>query len=263
MSHDNAPDMTGSISYYVVLSLFPLVLGMAALTGFFLEGAGAKAAFLAYLHSEIPGLETFLAENLEQIINAREEMGLVSIAGLIFSGTGMFDAIRRSVNRAFGITAQRSLLVRKVRDVIMAFGLTLAVFISWAAGSVFRQLGSVPTVIDQVLSAVMTFATAFLIFLLIFKVTPNTNTLWRYVWVGAFLSAGLFGLAQAVSSIFFYRFGRFEEIYGSIAWVIILMVWVYIVAFIMILGAEVAAEYSRMKRGLNPRHPVLPGVVKG
>jgi uncharacterized BrkB/YihY/UPF0761 family membrane protein len=62
------------------------------------------------------------------------------------------------------------------------------------------------------------FTMAFLIFLLIFKVTLNTNTHWRYVWVGALLSAGLFGLAQAVTSAFFSRFGRLKEVYGSVAW---------------------------------------------
>jgi membrane protein len=89
------------------------------------------------------------------------------------------------------------------------------------------------------------------IFLTLYKFIPNTKTYWRYVWPGAVLVAILFEIGKSLFVFYIDRFSTYESVYGGVASMIILLIWIYISAFILILGAEISAEYGRMKRGVE------------
>ena len=99
------------------------------------------------------------------------------------------------------------------------------------------------------------------VFLLIYKFMPNTRTYWRYIWPGAVVGAVLFEAAKNLFIVYLSRFASFENVYGSLTPVIVLLLWAYISALILILGAELSSEYGRMRHGvargllLHPRHP--------
>jgi membrane protein len=92
--------------------------------------------------------------------------------------------------------------------------------------------------------------TAFLlllaVFLLLYKFIPNVKTHWRYVWPGALLAAILFEIARTVFVLYLEKYANYQLIYGSIASIIVLLVWIYYSAFITILGAEFTFQYSRL-----------------
>jgi membrane protein len=81
---------------------------------------------------------------------------------------------------------------------------------------------------------------------LLYKFVPNTKTHWRSVWPGALLAAALFELARTLFIFYLDNFANYQLIYGSITSIIILLIWIYYSAFIMILGAEFTFQYSRM-----------------
>jgi len=81
----------------------------------------------------------------------------------------------------------------------------------------------------------------------IYKFMPNTKTYWRYVWPGAIVGALLFEAAKSMFILYVESFSNFENVYGSLAPVIALLVWVYVSSFILILGAELSSEYGRLK----------------
>ena len=102
-------------------------------------------------------------------------------------------------------------------------------------------------------SRLVAFLLILAVFLLIYKTIPNTRTYWRYIWQGALLAAVLFELARTLFIFYLENFANYQLIYGSIASIIVLLVWIYYSAFIMILGAEFTFQYGRM------RHPVTTG----
>jgi len=252
MAHDNASEMVGSIAYYVVLSIFPLMLGIIALLGFFLPQANVRESLLVIVRAEAPGLEGFFLDNIEGIIETRGTMSIVSIIGLLWAGSGMFGAIHKGINRAWGVIEKKAFFLTKARNMAIALVTCVIVLLSIGVTTLLSLLTLVPLV--TMITTAMSLTLIFLIFLLVFKITPDIKTYWRHVWMGALLSAVLFELARAVFSVFFMRFANFEQIYGSITWAIILLIWVYYVAFIIILGAEFASAYSRMQRGLKQGH---------
>ena len=101
------------------------------------------------------------------------------------------------------------------------------------------------------------FVLIFLVLMLIYKTVPNTKTYWRHVWTGALFAAAAFETARIFMVIYFSRFSHVELVYGLFGSIIILLIFAYYVAFILIMGAEISSEYSRLRLGLGlrPRFP--------
>mgnify|MGYP001599164108 CR=1 FL=1 len=104
-------------------------------------------------------------------------------------------------------------------------------------------------------SRLVAFLLILAVFLFLYKIIPNTKTYWRHIWPGALLAAVLFEIARTLFILFIlflYDFAGYQFIYGSIASIIVLLVWIYYSAFIVILGAEFTFQYGVL------RHPVTP-----
>jgi len=88
---------------------------------------------------------------------------------------------------------------------------------------------------------------SFGIFACLYKIIPNTDTKWKEVWLGS-ISGILFEASKFLFVWYLDEYSRYDQLYGNMASIIILMVWAYISAFILILGAEIASEHTRIKR---------------
>ena len=116
----------------------------------------------------------------------------------------------------------------------------------------FRQV-NLPVanlIIVNVGSRLVAFLLMLTVFLLLYKLVPNTKTHWRYVWAGALLAAILFEIARTLFIVYLENFANYQLIYGSIASIMVLLVWIYYSAFIMILGAEFTYQFGRMRLGV-------------
>jgi membrane protein len=94
---------------------------------------------------------------------------------------------------------------------------------------------------------IIAFVLMFTVFLLLYKLVPNIKTYWRNVWLGALLATVLFELARTLFLFYLQNFANYQLIYGSITSIIILLIWIYYSAFILILGAEFTFQYSHMR----------------
>jgi membrane protein len=95
-------------------------------------------------------------------------------------------------------------------------------------------------------SRLLAFLLILAVFLLLYKLIPNTRTYWRNVWPGALTAAILFEIARTLFIFYLEHYANYQLIYGSIASIIVLLVWIFYSAFIMVLGAEFTYQYSRM-----------------
>jgi membrane protein len=260
LAEDNAGDMAGSIAYYAILSIFPLLLGVIALLGLFLPSETVQAQIFQFSGRYLPGANQLIERNITRVIELRGSLGLLSVIGLFWTGSAIFGAIGRVINRAWGIYTYRPFYLRKLRDLTLAMGISLLFFLSMAT----TAFSSIIPVIDlPVLESLAVIASRltgfFLIFVMIallYKFMPNTRTSWRYIWPGATLAAVLFEIARTIFSIYLSEFASYDMIYGSVATAIVLLVWIYFSAFIIIIGAEFASEFGRYRKGLERGSPI-------
>jgi membrane protein len=251
-SHD-AGQRAAGVAYYAILSIFPLLLGLIAVFGFFLPSVNLQDSLLKYVGSSIPGAAALLADNIAGIIRLRGVMSLLSIIILFWGGNGLFGAVSVSINRAWEISRNRSFFIRKAGELVMAIitGILLLVSLGTSAlTSVLRGVINLPSsdrVLINLASRVIAFLLIFVVFLLLYKFVPYAKTRWRNIWQGALLAAVLFELARSLFIIYLENFANYALIYGSIASIIALLVWIYYSSFIMILGAEFTFQYGRFK----------------
>jgi membrane protein len=255
-NHDVA-HMAAGVAYYAFLSIFPLLLGLIALFGFFLPSVDLQEQLLSYVGDNIPGATSVLQQNITNIIELRGAMGILSIVLFLWGASAMFRAVSRAINRAWDISRYRPFFIRKASELGMVFSIGILFLLSLGASaiiSILRRVLNLPTA-DLIIVNVGSWLVAFLlilaVFLLLYKLIPNTRTYWRYIWPGALLAAVLFEIARTLFIFYLEYFANYQLIYGSIASIIVLLVWIYYSAFIMILGAEFTFQYGRMRHSVT------------
>ncbi len=262
MGHDDTTHMAASVSFFAILSLFPLMVGLSAIFGVVADSPGRQEDVVDFIVEFLPGSEEFLRDSLEGTERFGSSLGVLAIFGLLWAGSAVFSAITKAVNRAWDIQYNRPFYKSKPEQIGMALGLgvvfTFSVAITgllqWATAiqignqSVSDMLGgSVVTVLLKLPAFVISFA----MYLFLYKFLPDTKVYWRDVWLGAILAGALFEIGKNLFLWFLDHFARFDQLYGNVASIAILMVWVYATALILILGAKICSEYARMRRGIE------------
>jgi membrane protein len=236
-----AVDGAAAIAYFSFLSVFPLLLGVIAAVGYFLDSPEAQARLAEIVSNTLPGSADFVRQNLEAVIGARGALGTAGVLGLLLSGS--------AVNRSLGVPPSRPYLLAKVRYFLMALGLAVLVLLSLAVSAVFgvmtsldpsvlEGLGIPPELLSGLTSTLTSLVLGCLIFGLIYKTTPYVETRWRQIAPGTILAAVAFELGKNGFLIYLGRLANFEAVYGPLSSIVVLLVWFFLSALILIFGAE-------------------------
>ena len=260
MRANDATHMAAGVAYYAVFSLFPLVMGMVSVAGFLMSSPEIQGKLLAYLSDNLPGTKFLTTDNLGELVELWGALGIGAIIGLIWATNGLFAAINRAVNRAWRIPRERPFFIAKPRQLALAFAVIILFLTSAFATSVVevlvepgRDLGipGLSNFLDmggaEGMLRATSFAATFSVFLLLYKFAPDCKTYWRYVWTGAVVAAVLFEAGKALFAWYLETIALYTEIYGSVASMVVLLTWIYLSSMILILGAEVASEFSRSR----------------
>ncbi len=262
--YDDGGTMAAGAAYYVFLSIFPLILLLIAIAGLFLPSQAVQEQLFSFFRSNIPGSEDVIQSNIQNIIRARGTLGTVGILGALWAGSGAVAAAARAINRAWDITTEMEFYLKKIRDIGLTLGLGILFILSLSAGAIFtldfiRELPALGSVAVFIGSRVIAFLLSYAVFLILFKVVPNTRTYWRYTWFPALITAILFEIGRFLTFYYLTNLTDYEQVYGSVASVIVLLAWIYYSSIIVVLGAELTSEYGRMRRGISrgfPSHSV-------
>ena len=249
MGADDASHMAAGVAYYAILSLFPLLIGLIAIFGLIVPAD----TVIDFFDKNLPGLADAITDNIDNIKGWRATFGIVGLLALLWSASAMFGAITRAVNRAWDVHEDRPFYVRKLHDIILALGTGLLFLLSLGASSIFSIFHELDlpfaNAASDIGARIFAVVLSFTVFMIVYKFTPNTKTYWKYIWPGAVLAAVLFEFGKTIFVLYLDRFANYDSVYGSLGSVIVVLVWIYISALILILGAEFSSEFERVRRG--------------
>lgn len=257
---DDATHMAAAISYYALLSMFPLIVGLISVLSFFWHDDAVQGLIITWASGFLPESEEFIRNSIEPIIDARGAIGVFALIGLFWTGSAIFGGITRSINRAWDVHADRPIYLSKARQLVMAFmtgllflaSMTINAFVGFTQELQLPLPGVLVSNISVAMLYAGSFALIFIVFLMLYKYVPNAKTYWKEVWVGALVAAALFEITEYVFILYLSKFAGFANVYGKLlAPVIVILLWSYVVGLILILGAEISSEYGRLKRGLE------------
>ncbi|MEQ1575755.1 MAG: YihY/virulence factor BrkB family protein [Vicinamibacterales bacterium] len=257
----NSNDLThaAAIAYYALLSLFPFLLLLISILGSVTADEADRTAVLTFVFRYFPTQFDFVGTQLDAFRQMRVEVGVAGALALVWASLGVFGAITSAVNEAWGVEKQRSFLKHRLVSFLMlvaAGGVTIVGLLlvsairvaeaSWFGVMLarFQWLGSLQSLGFRYLATIVLILSVGLVFYFI----PNAKTRFRDVWVGAVLTGILWRVAFDGFAWYVARNTQLALIQGSIAAVVVFLLWVYVSAVILMYGVEFSASYARLRR---------------
>lgn len=264
---DNCTQMAAAISYYVLFSLFPLLIFLVAVLGLALQDSGLQEDVIEAVLDLIPLTEDEGRDEVSEAVRGvagigSSALGILGLLGMAWSGSNMFAVIRRSINIAYDLDQRRPLVWGKLMDLAMVLGVGLFFLASVSATTFLRTVrhfSSEMAVLGEAAqragpawdaaSYLLPFTLSVAAFAVLYWLVPAAKVRLRDVWPGALVAAVLFEVGKVGFAFYLEHFSNFDVVYGSLGAVVAFLFWVYISAAVLLFGAEVASEYPRIRAG--------------
>ncbi|MGW0608155.1 YihY/virulence factor BrkB family protein [Streptomyces sp. NPDC002640] len=264
---DELTDRAAALTYYAVLSLFPALLVLVSLLG--IMGRSATDRVMDNVTKLAPGpARDVLTRAVDQLQGSAGVGSIVAVVGLvlaIWSASGYVAAFIRSANAVYDIPEGRP--VWKVLPVRVGITVVLMVMTAVSAiivvftGGLARQVGTTLGIGDTALT-VWSFAKwpvliilVTLMIALLYWAAPNAKVKgFRWITPGSFLALFLWMIASAGFAFYVANFGSYNKTYGTMAGVVIFLIWLWITNLAILLGLEFDAETVR-QRAVAGGHP--------
>lgn len=256
---DDALTQAAALAYYTALSFAPLLILLLWATS--LLGQDTQNAMIDQLRQFIggpaAGAVDEVVQNAEQRPNIGSIAGVVSIAFLLFSASGVFGQLQSALNSMWDVQARPDAgLWNWVRKRFLSFGFLLAMafilvvslavtsMISGVTGEQAQRGEEAALTLAHVLTFVVSFAVFAALFAMMFKFLPDVQIGWGNVAVGAVCTAVLFTIGKYLIGLYLGSGGTSSS-YGAAGSLIALLVWVYYSGLIVFFGAEITQVWAR------------------
>lgn len=256
-----------SVAYYALISLFPFFLLSLAILGGVTADAEERDAVVRFVFRYFPRQFDFITGQLDAFQTAPVRFGAGGILTLVWASTGVFNALTSAVNHAWGVEKRRSFLKHRLvaflmlvsAGVVLLLGLILASFVKLAETSRFGTSLATSPWLMWASGITAHYAASILLILcvaLVFYFIPNTRVRFRDVWPGAIMVGILWRVAFSLFAWYASDLATWNVIHGSIAAVIVFLLWIYVSVVILLYGVEMTASYARLQDAAE-RHPAL------
>ncbi len=258
---DQCTDQAAALTYYSVLALFPALLALVSLLGVFGQGESTVNAMLDMVRSLGQQSAAQVLEDPVRQMVTTQGAGIGVITGLLialWSASGYVGAFGRAMNRVYEIDEGRPVWKLRPLQLLITLICVLAVAMVLMAvvvsGPMARAVGDAVGIGEGAVTAfnilkwpVILFVVV-LIVALLYYATPNVRQpKFKWISVGAAIGIGVWLLASVVFGFYVSNFGSYNKTYGSLAGVIIFLLWLWLTNLALLFGAEVDSELERAR----------------
>ncbi|MBZ9629838.1 YihY/virulence factor BrkB family protein [Salegentibacter sp. LM13S] len=262
IDENNLSIVSAGVAFYAFLAIFPAVMALVSIYGL--------AVTPAQIEYQLNQLGTMLPDEAFGIVEQRLEafistsgkaLGWGMAIGILFSiwsaNKGM-KSLFRGIDIAYATRSTRGFIKQNALTLLFTFGAIIQVILSMglivAFPAVVGELG-LPQNIESLISwlrwPILAIIVGFFL-CLIYKYAPErTNPKLRWVIPGALVATILWLIASWGFSFYVSNFGSYGEVYGSIAAVVIMMLWLFISCFTMLLGAQINSATERYAKKIT------------
>lgn len=257
-NNDKVPRHGAALAYYTVLSLVPLLVVIITIIGFIFGREVGQGYILGQIGSLV-GPQS--AEAIKEMIQRASEPSTGIVATVLATGTlllgasGVFAQLQDSLNSIWGVKPKEGrglwgLIRDRFLSVAALLGTGFLLLVSLALSAALSAFGKwfggwlpAPEFVLQVSELLISLAVITGLFALMFKVLPDAQVAWRDVWVGAALTALLFTIGKFAIGLYLGK-SDVGSAYGAAGSLVIVLVWVYYSAQILLFGAEFTQVYA-------------------
>jgi membrane protein len=256
---DNILFLGSALTFDAILAALPFALLLLAALGYFVHsGDDAMRDVLALVERLLPpnpsGSEGPLrpAEGMiTAVVDSRAQLSVYGVPLFLWFATRFFSSARAALNEVFDTRESRTIVVGKVIDLL----LVLATLLLLVANAFLTVLLAGQPWFGRFAASLSTFALGVVLFYLVYTVAPTRAMRWDTALVAAAVASLGFEIAKKLYSLYLVEFARIDRLISNenaIA-ILLLIVWLYAMACIFLLGAEVAETYDLMRRQREQR----------
>ncbi|MGW4487434.1 YihY/virulence factor BrkB family protein [Amycolatopsis sp. NPDC004368] len=258
---DNVTDWAAALTYYGVLSIFPGLVVLISVLG--LLGPSATQTVVDNVNQIVPGqARQIIVGAIRELSGSRGFAGPLAVIGLLgalWSASGYLGAFMRAGNAIYGMPEGRPLWKVVPLRVALTIGVVVVLVVCAlgvvATGTVARRLGellgvgSTGVLVWEIAKWPVIAVLVSLVFAVLYWAGPNVRQpSFRWLTPGGLVAVVLWVLASAGFALYVANFGSYNKTYGSLAGVIVFLVWLWISNIALLLGAELDAELARARR---------------
>ena len=260
---DQCPMRAAGIAYRVLFSIAPLAIVLVSIFGLVLQDDGVRHdvvnAIVDALPVSVAGRKD-VEDAITEIATPASAAGLIGVLVFVWAATGMMTAIRRGLESAMGVAESRPLARGKLVDLGLIVGAAVLVLVmvglnlvgnlvQRASGSLGEAIGLGSDTLASVLLHGARFFLSVVVVLLLYRFVPARGLRTRDGLAGAIVTALLFLLISLASGWISEKTARLSVVYGSLTAALVFLYSVYLYSSALLLGAEIAAGWSRPQAG--------------
>jgi membrane protein len=266
---DRAPSMGAAIAYYTVFSLAPILLLVIAVAGLAFGRQAAEGALLGEFSSLVGEESAAAVQAMLRNASGTTSGVLASVIGvglLLVAATAVFGELQAALNVIWKAKPPTGSGVwYLIRSRLLSLSLILAIgfllLVSLAISAVLTGLGhyfdrimpGLPALL-HVAHLTLAFGITTVLFAMMFKILPDAEVKWRDVWLGAATTALLFTIGKFLIGLYIGG-SKVATTYGAAGALVIILLWVYYSAQILLYGAEFAKAYGDARLARSPAAP--------
>jgi membrane protein len=271
---DNVSLLAAGVAFYAMLAIFPAIIAVVTVYGMVADPDQVKTQVGEFAKSLPSGADQLLTTQLTSVVNAGRQalsIGLVlSLLALLWSVSSGVQGLVKSLNVIYDEKESRGFVKLRGLSLLLTLGAIVVAVVALALITVFPSaidrlgLGQAGQVAASVARWVVLAVLVLLALGVVYRLGPDrANPRWRWVSSGAVVALVLWLLGSVGFSYYVDNFGKYNQTYGAMAAVIILLLWLFLSAFAVLLGAEFNAETERQQAGDTTTGPDRPPGQRG
>ncbi len=272
---DQCPQQAAGIAYRVLFSIAPLAIVLVSIFGLVLQDDSVRQDVVNTIVDALPvsaAGRKDVERAVTEIATPASAAGLLSLLVFAWAASGMMTAIRGGLERAMDVTETRPPVRGKLVDLLLIVGTAVLVLVTVgitllgnlvqrASGKLGELIGVGAGTLASGLVHAASFVLSIVVVLLLYRFVPPRGLRFRDGLVGAILTALLLRLISLASGWIYERTTRLSVVYGSLTSALVFLYSMYLYSSALLLGAEVAAAWSRPRRADGG--PILTQLKRG
>ncbi|HET6566868.1 MAG TPA: YihY/virulence factor BrkB family protein [Rhodothermales bacterium] len=251
--HDNGFEWAAAVSYYALVSTFPLLLAGIYIASLVTDPGFALRHGVHLLGKLLPTGEFQLQGIAEKAMMHRQAVGLGSVLVLLWSGSRVFGTLTKSLNIAYDVDETYGFLKRRLAELTMMLSVGVVFVLALSLPALLklfwnltngdpRAQGPFHWLLTQAAPVVLLAAAFFGLFRFAARYRPSTLA----ALPGALLATALFIGARLAFRYYATQFGQYSQVYGSIAALVISLVWVWMATVLLLWCGELVSHIQGM-----------------
>ena len=256
VKEDNVTLLAAGVAFYAMLAIFPAMIALVTVYGMVADPAQVESQVGEFAKSLPSGADELLTQQLKNVTSAGRQslsIGLaVSLLAVLWSASSGVQGLVKGLNLVYDEQESRGFLKLRGLSLLLTLGAILTTVVAIALIAVFPavvddlDLGQVGELVASIARWVVLALLVLAAVAVLYRYAPDrANPRWRWVSWGAVVALVLWLLGSIGFSWYVDNFGKYNQTYGALAAVIILLLWLFLSAFAVLLGAELDAEIER------------------